>query len=326
MKKKIVIRLVALILCLAAGIALILSLDTLLYGDGEGGGSASDEELARRTVYIDGERYLRRADVETFLIMGLDRFGETSEDGRAQADLIVLAVFDKETKSYRLLQINRDTMTKVDRYSNSGQLVDTQVMQIALSYAYGELENMSSHKKCKNTAKSVEELLYGIEVDHYLSITMDGMEKLIDRVGGVTLTVRDDLTLADERLVKGETVTMDGALALKYVRARRGLEDASNTARMERQRDFMEALIGGLSDSVDEMDLFSMLREVEAHTYTGCDEDCIHNLQGYLESYESEGISALPGESVLGEIYMEFYVDEDELEELVKDVFLEKAE
>lgn len=326
MKKKIVIRLLVLGLCLALGVALILSLDDLIYGEGEGGGSASDEELARRTVYVDGERYLCRTDVETFLIMGLDRFGETDEDGRAQADLILLAVFDKEAKTYRLIQINRDTMTEVDRYNNRGEFVDTQVMQIALSYAYGELENMSSYKKCDNTQRSVEKLLCGIEVDHYLSITMDGVEKLVDRIGGVTLTVRDDLSAIDERLVKGESVAMDGALAMKYVRARRGLEDASNTARMERQKDFMEALIFGLSDSVGEMDLFSMLGEVESHTCTKCDEECISGLQDYLESYESEGISALPGEARLGEIYMEFYVDEDGLEELVKDVFLEKVE
>jgi LCP family protein required for cell wall assembly len=283
--------------------------------------------MARRTVYIDGEKYLRRTDVETFLIMGLDRFGDTDEDGRAQADFILLAVFDKQSKSYRLLQINRDTMTMVDRYNNSGQYVDSQEMQIALSYAYGELESMSSIKKCDNTVRAIEKLMRGVKVDHYLSITMDGMEKLIDQIGGVDLTVRDDLSSVDERLVKGESVHMDGALALKYVRARRGLNDASNIARMERQKDLMEALVAGLSsDGKKDTDFVGILRKVEDHTTTKCDDVCLGMLENFFDTYTYLGVSALPGEAVKGEVYMEFYVDDNGLEEILKNVFLEKSE
>ena len=325
MKKKTVIRLLALLLFLVVGVVAILLIDAATKGELGIGGSASDEELARRTVYIDGEKYLRRADVETFLVMGLDRFGETDEDGRAQADFILLIAFDKRDGTYRLIQINRDTMTAVNRYNNNGVFVDTQVMQIALSYAYGELENMSSHKKCNNTATAVEELMLGTGIDHYLSITMDGMEKLIDLAGGVELTVREDLTVIDSRFVKGESVTMDGSLAMQYVRARRGLEDPSNVARMERQKDLMDALIASLSSSVDDMDLISMLAEVESHTFTKCDDACVRRLQGYLSDYESLGISALPGEAKKGDVYMEFYVDKTGLEEMIIDVFLEKA-
>jgi anionic cell wall polymer biosynthesis LytR-Cps2A-Psr (LCP) family protein len=167
----------------------------------------------------------------------------------------------------------------------------------------------------------------GVNVDHYLSITMDGMEKLIDQIGGVDLTVRDDLSSVDERLVKGESVHMDGALALKYVRARRGLNDASNIARMERQKDLMEALVAGLSsDGKKDTDFVGILRKVEDHTTTKCDDVCLGMLEDFFDTYTYLGISALPGEAVKGEVYMEFFVDDDGLEEILKNVFLEKAE
>ena len=328
MSKKRIIQLISLVICLVICVAFVLNFDRIFPDESHGdGGSASDIEKDRLTVYIDGEKYLRRTDVETFLIMGLDRVGDIYTDGRAQADALLLVVFDKSQSTYRMIQINRDTMTEVDRYNNRGEYVDTQTMQIALSYAYGELNSIISMKKCRNTSKAVSGLLYGIKIDHYLCITMDGLSKLVDHVGGVEITIEEDLTEIDERFEAGARVLMDGELALEFVRARSSLSDSSNIARMERQRVFLGALIERMGDdSMEEFDLIEAYAKVEDNSLTGCDEVCMDVISEYISDFDSLGVSALPGEAVMGEKYMEFYVNEEELKGFIKDVFLEDYE
>lgn len=58
-------------------------------------------------------------------------------------------------------------------------------------------------------------LLYGVEIDHYISLMMDGVAVLNDLAGGVTLKVMDDFGAFDPALVQGETVTLRGEQALK---------------------------------------------------------------------------------------------------------------
>ena len=42
--------------------------------------------------------------------------------------------------------------------------------QLALAHTYGSGEEDS----CENTVLAVENLLYGVGIDHYVSLTMDG--------------------------------------------------------------------------------------------------------------------------------------------------------
>ena len=58
--------------------------------------------------------------------------------------------------------------------------------------------------------KAVSNLLFGIEINHYLSFTMDAVALVNDLVGGVQVEVLDDLTFLDPALRKGETVTLKG--------------------------------------------------------------------------------------------------------------------
>ena len=87
--------------------------------------------------------------------------------------------------------------------------------QLALAHTYGSGEEDS----CENTVLAVSNLLYGMEIDHYVSLTMDGVALLNDLVGGVPVEVLDDFSGIDDSLVQGETVTLRGRQALTYVRS-----------------------------------------------------------------------------------------------------------
>ena len=191
----------------------------------EGSSSSALEEAGdtRELTYYNGGWYARR-----------DKYAETEESNylnNEQSDFLMLLVINKETGACTPIQLNRDTMTKIQILGVRGDVAGTFTGQLALAHTYGSGERDS----CLNTAEAVSNLLYGVGIDHYISITMDGVAILNDLVGGVEVEVMDDFSSIDSTLVQGETVTLMGNHALTYVRTRGGLEDSSNLRRMERQ-------------------------------------------------------------------------------------------
>ena len=86
------------------------------------------------TVESDGVKYVYDKDVETILLLGIDKDSssqiKTDKYGTAgQADAIYLACIDNKDKHYTILQINRDSMIDVDTYSTSGQFSGIKNMQ-----------------------------------------------------------------------------------------------------------------------------------------------------------------------------------------------------
>jgi LCP family protein required for cell wall assembly len=205
-------------------------------------GKFPEHEVEGTTIEYQGKKYALSENVETFLVLGLDKFeGEGMTDSYnndKQADFLMLFVFDNDTKKCTAIQINRDTMVAVNVLGVAGNKVDTLTRQIALAHTYGNGRDVS----CRNTADSVSSLLKGVKVNHYLSVMMDAVPIFNDLVGGVEVVVLHDFTGIDDTLVKGETVTLMGEQALRYVRTRNGLEDSTNSTRMERQQQYINAL------------------------------------------------------------------------------------
>ena len=172
---------------------------------------------------------------------------------------------------------------------------------------------------------AVSNLLYGVEVDHYVSMTMDGVALLNDLVGGVTLEVLDDFSGIDDTLVQGETVTLQGQQALTYVRSRGGLEDSSNLHRMERQRQYLSALQGQLSSKAQSDEGFTLeaLLQLNEYLVSDCTVEQLSALGDNLAQYKVNDILTTQGEAQAGEEFMEFTVDETALQQLVLDVFYE---
>ena len=87
--------------------------------------SPSDFEMAG-VLEHNGEKYVVRDDVQTLLVIGLDTFGEQAEGEDSYnndkcADFLALLVFDKTSKSYSVIHLNRDTITDVTVLGVGGQ-------------------------------------------------------------------------------------------------------------------------------------------------------------------------------------------------------------
>lgn len=279
------------------------------------------------TLSYDGKDYVLKDGLETVLILGLDTF-KTEEGGSynndKQADFLILLVVDSQEGSCKAIRINRDTMAQMNVLGVAGDKVGTVTKQIALAHTYGNGREVS----CRNVANAVSDLLLGVDVDHYVSLTMEAVPVYNDFVGGVTLEVLDDFTELDDTLVKGETVTLTGEQALLYVRARYGMEDPTNEARMRRQRQYLEILHQKSRELAAGNDAFISRAALKLTNYliSDCSGNRLEELLERLAQYELDAILDIEGEDIKGEEFMEFYPDEDSLTQVVIECFYKEKD
>lgn len=285
------------------------------------------EQKTENTVYeYNGVEYVKNEDVESFLILGLDKFEDAinndSYNNDQRADFLMLLVFDNSEKKFTAVHFNRDTMVNMNVLGVAGQKIGTVNKQLALAHTYGNGRDVS----CRNTADAVSELLNGVKVNHYLSITMDAVPILNDLLGGVEVTVLDDFSGIDDTLIKGETVTLHGDHALTYVRERYGLEDSSNSTRMVRQRQYMTAVYDKAMLEIENDDNFVIEASSKLADYIVSDRSVnqLQEIAKKLSQYKFTEIETLKGESVVKDGLMEFRPDADSIDKIVFELFYKK--
>lgn len=283
-----------------------------------------DDESAAQ-VFVNG-RWYRQKDVETLLVMGIDDYGAAVSSGSYnnahQADFLALFIRDVLSGQSSVIHINRDTMTDITMLGVTGQAAGVQHAQLALAYNYGQ----GQHDSSRNTADAVSNLLYGIEIDHYITVTMAAVPIMNDWAGGVEIEIQDDLTSIDSAWTPGAKIHLQGDQALGYVRTRKGLDDSTNINRMERQRQYASAWVSAaqakLNDSEAVADL--VLQMSDCH-YSDCTVEELTDFAGALSENPSVPVHTLPGEVVRGEQFMEYYADDEGIQKLVLELFYEPA-
>lgn len=280
-------------------------------------------EFGEDVILYNGKEYIKRENIETFLVLGLDKFeGNITNDSYnndQQADFLMLFIFDNDQKKCTAIHINRDTMASMNILGVAGNKIDTVVKQIALSHTYGNGKEVS----CRNTAESVSELLYGVKVNHYISVTMDSVPIFNDLVGGVEVTVEDDFSEIDPTLVKGQKVTLLGKHALNFIRSRSGLEDSTNSTRMIRQKQYLQALFAKTQERIASDPEFVIEASVKMSEYMISDRSVtqLQELARKFNAYEFDGIRNIKGDSRVEEELAAFYPDRASLKKMIVELF-----
>lgn len=283
---------------------------------------AHDEDFDN-SVTVDGVNYIRNENVQSILLIGLDKFDQDRDDtgyyNDQQADFLMLFVLDNEKQTCSAIQLNRDTMAKINVLGVAGEKIDTFTGQLALAHTYGNGNEVS----CRNTVDAVSSVLNDIDIERYISITMDAVPIITDIVGGVEVEIKDDFSGIDDSLVMGETVTLSSDNVLNYVRTRQGLEDSSNIARMERQQEFLTSLFNNFNEKLinDESFLVDASLKLSDYIVSNYTVKQLENLMENLSSYKFKDIHSIEGESKVGDKFMEFYVNEDDVNRVLLDLF-----
>lgn len=289
-------------------------------------------ELQEGQIRYDGKTYQYKDNLMNILCLGIDsRDGIAKEKtpGKAgQADCVILAVLDDEAKTIQLINISRDSMVPVHVYATDGSFVEDRTEQLALQYAYGNGRDWS----CQLMEQAVSDLFYGLPIHGYCALSMNSIASLNDTVGGVTVTVPEELAeLKPKLFTAGETITLKGNRANEFVRARavNSPDVASNNKRIARQKAYAVAFVNQLKQGMKEdMTLpVKLYQTAEKQMVTSLSLDqAVYLCTEYMNcSFDTDNIYTIDGAVTMGEKYAEFNVDDDALYQLILDVFYEEV-
>ena len=290
-------------------------------------------ELQEGQIRYDGKTYQYKDNLMNILCLGIDsRDGIAKEKtpGKAgQADCVILAVLDDEAKTIQLINISRDSMVPVHVYATDGSFVEDRTEQLALQYAYGNGRDWS----CQLMEQAaLSDLFYGLPIHGYCALSMNSIASLNDTVGGVTVTVPEELAeLKPKLFTAGETITLKGNRANEFVRARavNSPDVASNNKRIARQKAYAVAFVNQLKQGMKEdMTLpVKLYQTAEKQMVTSLSLDqAVYLCTEYMNcSFDTDNIYTIDGAVTMGEKYAEFNVDDDALYQLILDVFYEEV-
>jgi polyisoprenyl-teichoic acid--peptidoglycan teichoic acid transferase len=178
----------------------------------------------------------------TILFMGLDyracedkaNFAECDTSTAARTDSMMLATIDPVSKTAGLLSIPRDLWVNIPGFDYA---------KINTAYFLGEANKMPGGGP-QMAIDTVQQVI-GVPVQYYAQINFDAFVKMIDELGGVSMKIREPITV--DPIGPGNTVTLEvgsqalsGAVALAYARDRH--TDGGDFDRARRQQEVILAI------------------------------------------------------------------------------------
>jgi LCP family protein required for cell wall assembly len=163
------------------------------------------------------------------------KLGGGSSSG-ARSDTAMVVHVDAGRTSATIVSIPRDTLvTRPSCPLSSGG---------STSVAYNAMFNSAYSVGGAVCAVKTVESITGVRMDHYLEIDFSGFAKLVDALGGVTVTTDQDIDDIDSHLhLKKGTHHLDGTQALALARTRHGIGDGSDLGRIGLQQKLVKALL-----------------------------------------------------------------------------------
>lgn len=297
-----------------------------LFNDKDNFLSGDFQDTGDKPVEYDGKIYEYNEHLSNFIFMGIDtrekvETYETREDA-GQADSIFVLSFNRKEKTIKCLSIPRDTLTGIRVIGLDGEDKGISIDHINLQYAFGD----GKRESCELMKEAVSNLLYEIPIQGYLSMNMDGIPIAVKEVGGVEVTVPNKtLEQVNPEFKEGATVYITEATAEQFVRYRDIKQTNSAIYRMERQLVFLEAFTQKAKEKTSkDVDFMAQLLEsVEDYSVTNIGKDMFAKMTE--ASYSKEDIVTIPGEGKAGAGFDEYHVNEDELYELVLQLFYKEV-
>lgn len=289
---------------------------------------ATTEADDSNTVTWQGKNYKYNQNLSNYLLLGVDkRTPAETRVGKAdagQADALFLLSLNRKTKEMTLISIPRDTMTDVESFDLEGKSLGKSKDHISLSYGYGD----GGAESCKLTQEAVSNLFYGLPIQGYLAMNLDGIPELAKSVGGLTVTVpNNSLEYRYPEFSEGAEVTLTEENTETFVRSRDVDESQSAIYRMERQKAFLDAFSKKAKECYEQNAKFAanLFMAIKPYTVTNISEDRLMKL--FQTADEGDGYTewTVPGEGTQGLSYDEYQVDDDALYTKIMETFYQEV-
>lgn len=291
--------------------------------------NAEETGVSTQEIFWNGDVYEYREDLITILCLGIDGRGEAEENTDfgfgPRADSIYLAVLDLEQEKVTLLNISRDSMANVHLFDSLGQDTGFCQMQIGIQYANGDgLEG-----SCQLMAETVSGFLNGVPINGYCALYWNGIGALQEQIGSLTLPVSEELKELDsKRFKESGLVELNSEQIMVYVQGRDIQVSGSNEERTGRQREYLQALYTKVKAKLKKnpFSIFSLWNTVSPYLVTNMTPSEVLALQSWVSDWNMEEIEirSFAGEYVYGDFQDEYWVDEEQKEELLIELFYKK--
>lgn len=210
-RKKRKLRKGVLITLIIIGLALVsvVGYGSYLYVKANNAVSDSYEDDGREGSDLRDFEVDPNIDNVSILIIGVDENEHRDNAETSRSDTLMLATFNREEGSVKLVSIPRDTLLYVPEVGREDKITH--------AHAYGGP---------KATIETVENLM-DIPVDYYVRVNFHAFVDVVDAIGGIDIDVPYELTESDSmdkrdaiHLLAGEQ-TVDGEEALAFARTRK---------------------------------------------------------------------------------------------------------
>ncbi|WP_443059709.1 LCP family protein [Streptomyces sp. NBC_00443] len=223
------------------------------------------------------------------LVLGSD--SRTGEENRklgggsstgARADTAMVVHIDAGRTEATVVSIPRDTLvTRPSCPLPSGGSTEV---------AYSTMFNSAYALGGPVCAVKTVESLTDVRMDHYIEIDFSGFAKLVDALGGVTVTTDEDIDDEDSHLtLEAGTHHLDGTRALALARTRHGIGDGSDLGRIGLQQQLVTALLDQISATdllTDPARLYRVADAVTGSLTTDTGLDSLGELTGLGQSLQ----------------------------------------
>lgn len=227
-------------------------------------------------------------------------------EGKARTDTMIFISYDRAGNKLSLISIPRDTYFYEPGYDKGDQR---------------KINSVFGRTKETGCMAAVGKLLGGTSVDYYVSIEYEGVEKIIDSIGGVELEVPMDMKAGGVKIYKGRQV-LYGKEALQYLRFRREYPDGD----LERIRAHQK-LIRAALDKVQYADLPGIINRSLGYVKTNMPMgEMLEFTKLYMEDGEKEvSMYLLPGapmyKSIGGYSWSYFFHNSEKVKELMNNIY-----
>lgn len=219
--KKIFLTLLGILLAI---ILVIACVGAKMYNDVKS--TANDAyESVKRSGSEKRQVNLSEQDPFSVLLLGVDT-GALGRTEQGRSDTMMVATVNPSTDQSLLVSLPRDTYTEIVGHNTQDKMNH--------AYAFGG---------AAMSMDTVEKLL-DIPINHYITINMEGIETLVDAIGGVEINNPFEFTYRETTFPKGKQ-QLDGDQALKYTQMRYD-DPNGDYGRQARQRQ----IIAGIANKV----------------------------------------------------------------------------
>ncbi|MEU6993350.1 LCP family protein [Streptomyces sp. NPDC046465] len=198
---------------------------------------AADElarfEKERPTALVSGAQNILLLGSDTRAGPGNRKYGK--DPGTQRSDTTILLHLAADRQSATAVSIPRDLMVQIPGCRRpDGSRAEPRFAQFNWAFEFGGTA-------C--TIRTVEKLTR-IRVDHHMVVDFAGFKDMVDAVDGVQVCIKTPIDDSDAQVKLAPGVrSLNGEQALGFVRARKSLGDGSDTDRMDRQQEFLGALV-----------------------------------------------------------------------------------